>query len=157
MKRLNLILQDEQYEQYLAKNEVCEINRTFCKHNMKHFLSVARIGTIINLEESLGYDKEMIYIAAILHDIGRFKEYEDQIPHDEASWQLAKPILEKYGVKAVEIEMLQSAILGHREEGMDGFGELIYRADKLSRDCRHCHVQEACYWESSKKNMICKY
>ena len=40
---------------------------------MAHFLDVARIGTIIALEEGLKLDWEWIYAAALLHDceIGR--------------------------------------------------------------------------------------
>ena len=38
---------------------------------MVHFLDVARIGTIIALEEGLKIDREWIYAAALLHDCGK--------------------------------------------------------------------------------------
>ncbi len=36
------------------------------------------------LEENYPVSKELIYCTALLHDIGRARQYEDGTPHDEA-------------------------------------------------------------------------
>ena len=79
------------------KSVVCitqlEASREFCRHDVTHFLDVARLAWIENLERGLGVSKEEIYAAALLHDIGRHLQYEKGIPHDEASVQLGGQIL----------------------------------------------------------------
>ena len=37
------------------------------------------------MEDQLPLDKEIVYGAALLHDIGRDRQYEEQIPHHQAS------------------------------------------------------------------------
>ena len=59
--------------------------RIFCGHDMAHFLDVARLAYLFNLEENLKLEKEEIYTAALLHDVGRFVQYEDGTPHQLAS------------------------------------------------------------------------
>lgn len=157
MERLNDLLNDAQYQHYLTKNKILEKERIFCKHDLQHFLDVARLAYLINLEQSLGFSKEVIYAAALLHDIGRFMEYEEKISHEKASWQLALPLLEQYGFDETEKALLKEAILGHRKEGSSEFGQLIYKADKLSRTCLACEAQKECYWDSQKKNLRIVY
>ena len=60
MDRFNGILNDEKYMYYLKRNKKFEKGRKFCKHNLKHFLDVARIAQMINLEENLNSEKEII-------------------------------------------------------------------------------------------------
>ena len=57
------------------KNRAAEADRRFCRHSMVHFLDVARIGTIIALEEGLKINREWIYAAALLHDCGKHEQY----------------------------------------------------------------------------------
>ena len=64
---------------------------------MVHFLDVARIGTIIALEEGLELDREWIYAAALLHDCGKHEQYENGTPHEQASARIAPDILEDCG------------------------------------------------------------
>ena len=71
MNRVDLILEHPKYQEYLDKIKQAEEKRIFCLHNMNHFLDVARIAYIMNLEEELGIAKEIIYATALLHDIGR--------------------------------------------------------------------------------------
>ena len=157
MNRFNCILNDEKYRYYLKKNKKLEIDRKFCKHNLKHFLDVARIAHIINLEENLGYEKEIIYITAILHDIGKSFQYENGTPHEIASWRIAKNILESYKFHEEEINFIRQGILGHRDKKSKGFSLLMYRADKLSRQCSKCKAIEQCNWSNEKKNMNIYY
>lgn len=51
MERFNYILNDEKYIDYLKRNKKFEENRRFCRHNLEHFLDVARIAQEINLEK----------------------------------------------------------------------------------------------------------
>ena len=157
MERFNCILNDEKYIHYLKKNKKLEKGRKFCKHNLKHFLDVARIAQLINLEENLGFEREVIYTTAILHDIGKSFQYEDGIPHEMASWEIAKTILEDYKFSDEEIELMKQGILGHRNKKSKGFSLLIYRADKLSRQCINCKAINECNWSDEKKNLKIYY
>ena len=76
MERVNGILKDPLYRTCLSKIALFERDRIFCGHDMAHFLDVARLAYIFNLEENLGIEKEEIYTAALLHDVGRFVQYE---------------------------------------------------------------------------------
>ena len=88
MERLNYILNDEKYLYYLNRNKTFEKGRKFCKHNLKHFLDVARIAQVINLEENMGFEKEIIYVTAILHDIGKSFQYD---PDDRSQITILNP------------------------------------------------------------------
>ncbi len=156
MERVNRILENQKYREYLDKNEKAEAERRFCHHNMGHFLDVARLAAILNLEEEYGQDKELIYAAALLHDIGRWMQYEDGTPHEEASGALAPEILVACGFSQQEKEAVWLAIINHRnaqvkdEKSLSG---LLYRADKLSRSCFSCKMEKECSWKQDKKNM----
>ena len=53
MERVNRILNHPVFLEKLAKNQAAEADRRFCRHGMEHFLDVARIGMILNLQENL--------------------------------------------------------------------------------------------------------
>ena len=78
MDRVNAILKHKTYRKYYDQIEKIEKDRIFCRHQMPHLLDVARIAYITNLERNLGYDREVIYAAAILHDIGKSFQYEER-------------------------------------------------------------------------------
>lgn len=155
MERVNRILQSEQYQKYIEKNEEWERDRKFCRHNMGHFLDVARIAMLLNEEEQYGLPKEMIYAAALLHDIGRWKQYEDGTPHEKAGADLAPEILKECGFDEKETDVIVLAVSKHRnaavkeEKNLNG---LLYRADKLSRACFACGAEKDCDWKEDKKN-----
>jgi len=157
MERFNCILKDEKYIYYLKRNKKFEKGRKFCKHNLKHFLDVARIAQSINLEENLGFEKEIIYTTAILHDIGKSFQYENGTPHEIASFEIARDLLEEYKFNEEELQLIKQGILGHREEKSKGFSMLIYRADKLSRLCINCKARNECNWNDDKKNIKIYY
>src|SRR5471030_692914 len=157
MERFNCILKDQKYIYYLKRNKKFEKGRKFCKHNLKHFLDVARIAQSINLEENLGFEKEIIYTTAILHDIGKSFQYENGMPHEIASFEIARDLLEEYKFNEEELQFIKQGILGHREEKSKGFSMLIYRADKLSRLCINCKARNECNWNDDKKNIKIYY
>ena len=95
MDRINRIYNSTMYRQELICIVEDEKNRVYCKHDIEHFLDVARIGYIINLENNLGYSKDIIYAIALLHDIGRHREYKEGINHHMASSEIAECILKE--------------------------------------------------------------
>lgn len=93
MEYVARLLHQEQYRKTVKKIARLEADRIYCRHNMEHFMDVARLAQIRNLKEQLGLDEEMIYLYALLHDIGRMKEYEQGISHAAASAEFAGEIL----------------------------------------------------------------
>ena len=156
MERVNKILVDSTYLMYVKKIQEAEKQRVFGHHDLVHFLDVARIAMILNISENYSQDKEMIYTAALLHDIGRWMEYESGVPHEQASVQLAPEIMRKCGYKEDEISEVLTAIGNHRNELIQSeisLSGLIYRADKLSRPCYICEQEKDCHRKVDKKNM----
>lgn len=144
----------------LEKNITAEADRCFCRHDMAHFLDVARIGVIINLEEKLEIPYEMIYGAALLHDIGKHRQYGEGIAHEQASAAIAPEILRDCGFDEKETDVIIDAILQHRNSDVISEKNLrgvLYRADKASRPCFSCRAEKDCSWKGSKKNMKILY
>ena len=152
MDRVNQIWKHPLYQTELHKLQLLEADREFCRHTPEHFLDVARLAYIRALEENYSVSKELIYCTALLHDIGRARQYEDGTPHDEAGAVIAEQILKELGFSPEEIQAIVSAIRGHRAEtNQTILGQLIYRADKKSRNCFSCKAEPECYWSSAKK------
>lgn len=164
MDRIERVISHRDFRIYMEKIEKHEAKRIFCKHDKKHFLDVCRISYLLYLEEDeiqriLPYGrkevKEFLYAAGLLHDIGRWKEYEDGIPHEVASAELAKVILSDSGFEEKEIEVILELILSHRTNNLEqlhGLNRIFCQADKLSRDCFWCIAKEECNWKKEKKN-----
>lgn len=159
MERVNKILENETYKECLAKNSQWEKDRIFCKHNMEHFMDVARIAYIMVLEKGLDIRKDIIYAAALLHDIGRFRQYENGTPHEKASADIAPEILADSGFSEKETDKILKAILDHRKyDGEHGnLSYILYKSDKLSRACYSCGSASLCDWSEEKKNLKIKY
>jgi predicted HD phosphohydrolase len=159
LQRVNRILNDPRYREYLKLNEKYEAERKFCRHDLGHFLDVARIAYILVLENRLDVGKEVVYAAALLHDIGRWLQYSEGKPHDEGSAELAEDILTDAGFDSSEKETVMSAVKAHRgdTEGSVSFSSLFSRSDKLSRNCFECSAEKECNWNAEKKNMCIKY
>lgn len=160
LNRIDRILQNDLFLDNLSKNAAAEADRRFCRHDMRHFLDVARIGQIINLEEQLALEKELIYAAGLLHDIGKHMQYSDDIPHERASAMIAPDILLTCGFDEAETGCIVDAILSHRDEAVAGEKNLrgvLYRADKASRACFACKVEKECNWKDGKKNWSIRY
>ena len=153
MKNTNIILASEKYSRLLKELEELERDRVFCKHDLEHFLSVARIAYIMTLEDGLKIDKDLIYTTAILHDIGRVYQYKDGTDHDIASIEIARELLPLTDFTASDQEKILTCIAKHRKDGdEDAFNKIFYKADKLSRLCFTCPAYDICYWPEEKKN-----
>lgn len=176
MERINKIIKNKTYLEYIDKIKFYERDRKFCRHDSVHFLDVCRLAEIewlnfcLNMRnnrngkneigdsvrEHSDRIREFIYAAGLLHDIGRWQEYENGICHETASGQLAVPILEECGFDKDEIEEITEAILNHRNNDikeqmtLSGF---LYRGDKKSRPCYLCEAESDCNWSAMKKNL----
>lgn len=155
MDRINRILQHPLFKQYMDANAEKEADRIFCRHNMPHVMDVARIAYILNIEETYGLTKDMIYGAALLHDIGRHVQYETGEKHAFVSAGLAPEILQDCGYCEAEVQGIVDAIYTHSDKSIiqdRNLSGLIARADQLSRACYACPVQELCNWDDERKN-----
>lgn len=172
MERVNRILRNPIYRKALQKNKEAEKERRYCHHDMAHFLDVARIAMLLAAKEQIVAAKEqllpiseekelhafedLVYAAALVHDIGRYRQYEDGTPHEEASAALAADILLDSGFDEKETYVIIDAVRSHRDAGIaeeKSLRGLLYRADKLSRACFACPAQGDCNWSAEKKNM----
>ena len=157
LKKANQILNNKKYTECLSEIKNLEKDRKFCKHDMEHFLSVARIAYIITLEEGLKYSKDLIYSIALLHDIGRALEYKENIPHNKAGVIISEEILKETSFTSEEKEQILNSICSHRDLNSDKLSEIIYKSDKLSRNCFDCSAKADCYWQEDKRNYKINY
>ena len=161
MPRVDAVLESAVFQRELARLEGLERDRVFCRHGMRHLLDTARIAWILNLEYGFGLDREVVYAAALLHDIGKAEQYETGEPHEVTGERLARAILEglprEHAFSAEEIGAMCAAIRGHRRlrDGAEPLERLLYQADKASRTCFACpaEVRAACSWSDAKKNL----
>ena len=158
MERIQKIWEHPLYQQCLSRIRALEENRIFCRHTPEHFLDVARLAWIQVLEQGLDVSRPVVYGAALLHDIGRFRQDEEQIPHEQARAELAEQILPACGFSLRETRQILDMIGSHRrKEHSDPVNAAFYRADKLSRCCFLCRAREECDWSPEKKNLTIKY
>ncbi|MGN8887293.1 HD domain-containing protein [Blautia sp. HCP28S3_G10] len=159
MDRINAIWNHPLYQQNLSELLNLESDRIFCRHTPEHFLDVARLTWIYILEERLDFSREIVYSAALLHDIGRARQYIDGTPHDEAGACIANTILTDLAFTEEEKSLIITAISEHRSSGTQTgiLSRLLYKADKKSRNCFLCPALSECNWASEKKNMTLQY
>lgn len=157
MNNIDIILNNTTYVNSLNKLKEYEKDRQFCNHTLEHFIDVGRIAYIMVLEEGLDISKEVIYAIGLLHDIGRVKQYEEGIDHDIASVEMSKEILKDTDFSEDEINSILKGIANHRQVSENRLEEIIYNADKLSRQCFNCNAESQCYWSSEKKNFNITY
>lgn len=169
MERIDRILKHVRFQECNHIISQAELQRIYCKHGMEHSLDVARIAYILNLEEQAGLNQEVIYAMALLHDLGRSVEYQGGQTHHQAGVGLAEEILMDCAFTCEEIRWITEAIAGHKDEqcianqtagGMEPeeiYRRILYRADKLSRNCFDCEASATCYWSEAKRNHTITY
>ncbi len=149
-------MNNPRYQDAMTVIKNCEKTRVFCRHGLTHSLDVARIAQIINLQNQLDIPQDVVYAAALLHDIGRACEYTDGTPHEEAGCLLARNILEESEYSLEEKQEILETVLLHRgvpeEDEPTSLPGLIKKADKLSRLCFDCEASEDCFWPENEKN-----
>ncbi|MBQ8816385.1 MAG: HD domain-containing protein [Lachnospiraceae bacterium] len=155
MDRVNQILKHSLFNKYMQANAARETERIFCKHDMAHVMDVARIAYILNMEEEYRFSKELIYGAALLHDIGRHVQYDTGEKHAVVSARLAPVILQECGYDSEEIQKIVSAIATHSDKSLideRNLNGLLARADQISRACYNCRAVGECDWSDERKN-----
>lgn len=166
MERIDRILQHKRFQECRQQIMQAEVHRIYCKHGLEHSMDVARIAYILSLEnneEGQALEKEIIYAMALLHDLGRSMEYRNGQSHHEAGVEIAGEILRDCGFTETEIAWITGAIAAHKyaetetvpeEPGSigDRYRNILYRADKLSRNCFDCPAADTCYWPMEKRN-----
>jgi len=156
MPRIERLMASEEFNDILDKIECLEKSRIYCPHNLGHLLDVARMMYIINLEENLGIDKEVIYAAALTHDLGRLEEYSGGRDHHLASCDIAINMMKKSGFDQKQIDDVVIAISKHRSDSntdeANYLAGLLRFADKRSRNCYRCSARDTCKWSDEKKN-----
>lgn len=160
MKSIQAIFSHPLYQEQFSLLSEAEKDRIFCRHTIEHFLDVARLMYLYNLEEQTGLKKELIYATALLHDIGRYEQISLGTPHDIASARMAEEILHDCNFSDQDIHLIQDAILHHRgnsESGETMLAHYLYRADKQSRNCFCCPSCKECNWPKDKKNLEINY
>ena len=160
MRRVNLIYDHPVFQEKFQALQRAEADRQFCRHTLEHLIDVARLMYIYSLEHGLSISKEMIYGTALMHDIGRLDQIEKGIPHEQAGAALCDRILSDCGFSQEETEMIKAAILHHRQAAEDEknpLDEMLYWADKKSRNCFACNMKNECNWDREKMNLEIEY
>lgn len=154
MERLNAIIQQKSFREILFRLEECEREREYCCHGMEHLLAVARTAYVLSLERGANVDRELLYAAALLHDIGRLAQYTDGTPHEKAGVPLAREILKDTAFSEEEQACILECVRCHHERrfGGNSVPDLIFEADKRSRPCFLCKMIDSCKWPDERKN-----
>ena len=156
MRRVNAILRHPLFVEKLHLLDELEAERVFCRHDLTHLMDVARLMWIDVLERGLDLECEVVYAAALLHDLGRADQLKSGIPHEAAGAMLAEVILPDAGFDPDEMEAVIAAIRCHRgsapADAREMLGEILCRADKACRTCWRCEARGACNWPEERKN-----
>lgn len=160
MARYQAITKHKKFIKYLDQITKWEVCREFCCHGLEHLVDVARISYIMNLERGLGLSKDLVYGAALLHDIGKVKQYKKKKPHEITGAKKCGRILSECGYEEDEISMIKTAILYHRrgdDPDKNPLSQILYEADKRSRLCMKCNKNCECNWTEEEKNNLLIY
>lgn len=154
MRKCSKILKNAEFRGLLAKINEAEKNRIYCLHGIEHLMDVARAGYIINLENRLNIPKEIVYGAALMHDIGRWAQYEGTMEHHIASAEAAERILPQCGYTREETALISDAVRAHRNtsEKIETLSDVIAEADQKTRMCMLCSASDTCKWKEIEKN-----
>lgn len=106
------ILRLNDFEENLITRLESKLPENLAYHNIKHTMNVATQVELIGRAEGIS-EEDMLIIrtAALLHDTGFIKEYEN---HELASCDIAKEILPKFNYSDQQIEKICSLILATR-------------------------------------------
>lgn len=169
MKRVELLLKDALYVDYIKRNADEESIIKYCQHGLQHHIDVARIAYILVLEHNdFNYfvkdsglsgklaAKECIYAAGLLHDIGKWNEYRTGVDHAAYGSKLTREILPRVFFNPTEVDLISTAIYEHRNisRDMSFLGERIHRADNLSRVCSQCEERVKCPKRGNKEYSV---
>ncbi|MCC8159999.1 MAG: HD domain-containing protein [Oscillospiraceae bacterium] len=156
MRRCSRILENEIFLKTLSLINEAEKDRIYCNHGIEHLLDVARAGYITALENGLDIKKELIYAAALLHDMGRYAQYTGAEEHHAAGAKIAAQILPECGFDEKETAEIISAVKAHGSMSgkTETLADVIAEADKKTRMCMLCAASDTCKWREEERNML---
>lgn len=153
MERIQPIVQHPRFQDWLRQMDALEAERIYCRHGLPHLLDVARIAALLAVERGASYPRDMIYAAALLHDLGRLAQYTSGIPHAQAGVPMAQTLLHETAFTAQEQEEILRAVSFHRTgDTSDSLAQIIFEADHASRMCFACDAADTCYWSAQRRN-----
>lgn len=110
------------------------------------------------------FARDVVYAAALLHDMGRVVQYETGEPHHEAGQRYARELLGELAdpvrFTAAETEAIACAVGEHRSDGAGAAASpaaatlagLLRASDKAARACWACPARATCAWPPEKMN-----
>ncbi len=154
MKRVKAILAHPLYQRHMQDIAKQESSRRFCRHDIEHCLSVARIMLLCAEREQRQLDPALLYAAALLHDIGRAACCAPGRQHAQAACTLAGEILPACGYRAEQTAQVLHAIRLHNDAtpSEEPLTLLLRFADHRSRNCFLCTARDDCHWPETEKN-----
>lgn len=153
MQRIQPILQSTLFQETMQRMEQLERERIYCGHDLSHLLDVARIAALLAVDVQAAYPRDVIYAAALLHDIGRVQQYTDGTPHAQAGAAIAQQILQHTEFSQQEQREILQAVSGHQEDtAQNSLTQLIHEADHRCRMCFACAAQDTCKWTVERRN-----
>ena len=159
MELVDKILKHPAYIEYMRRNAEAEKDRQFCRHDLQHCFDVARVAYIMRLEGGIQIPKERIYVAALLHDIAKWKQYLYKIDHAAEGAVLAAKILADIGAEKQAADEIRDAIRTHRKKEIPKslLGEILYDSDKACRPCVFCQSIATCSRFANGKSPAVQY
>lgn len=158
--RIEVVRKDPFYLDCLSLNGERERDRLFCRHDYRHVVLVSQISckiikqtcglnTFIKTEGLNGIKSalEVVYAAGLLHDMGRWLQYDTGEDHALAGSVIAAGVLKRAGFSEREALVITRAIREHRKAlpGQSYLGRVLCLADDLSRPCGSCSARLDCY------------
>lgn len=110
MDTVTQVLEHPQYKACCETITDYEADRTYCRHDMEHFLRVGQIAILLAKENGLSIDAEEIMLAALFHDLGRALQYQNGISHAESSAILAEEVLLSIGYDPAKTDRICAAV-----------------------------------------------
>ena len=124
-------------EKYLKIKEILEKELSCSAHNMEHVMRVYNLCLHLAKDEP-DIDLDILKTAALLHDIARVKEDQDNsgnIDHAILGAEMAGKILRGFGYPEERIELVKHCITAHRfrsgNEPKTKEAKILFDADKL--------------------------
>jgi len=138
--------QDEQVRSYIQAGNDTLKTLGFTEHSFPHVQYTAEV--VARILKSLGHCNETVElgkIAALLHDIGNMMNRKFHAP---IGAEIARTILERYGMPYGDIAIISGAI-GNHDEGSGKPASIVSAALILAdkADVRRSRVQETCMEE----------
>jgi uncharacterized protein len=125
---------DERYEKIL---KIVQKELTCSAHNLDHVFRVYNLCMLISKYEK-DVDMEVLIPAALLHDIARVKESQDntgEIDHAVLGGEMAAKILKELNYAEDKIDTIKNCVISHRfrtgNEPKTIEGKILFDADKL--------------------------